>query len=112
MIRFRLSMLLLICLCAVALGWAQGTTSRVVSCGMRSSSPCYDLNSMGKVAILKKTAAIRIGKEPVVLVPLKLWRQVEGYLEDQEALASKRFVRRIARSRREAAAGRLVYPFR
>lgn len=67
---------------------------------------------MGKITILKKTATIRIGKEPVVLVPLKLWRQAEDYLEDQEALASKRFVRRIASSRREVAAGRLVYPFR
>ncbi len=67
---------------------------------------------MGRVTILKQTATIRIGKEPVVLVPLKLWRQMEDYLEDREALASKRFVRRIAKSRREAAAGRLIYPFR
>ena len=68
--------------------------------------------AMTKVAILDKTNTIRIGKEPVVLVPLKLWRQVEDYLEDQEALASKRFVRKIAKGREDAAAGKLIYPFR
>lgn len=67
---------------------------------------------MGQVAILDKTTAIRIGKEPVVLVPLKLWRQAEDYLEDKEALASKRFVRKIAKGRKDAASGKLVYPFR
>ncbi len=67
---------------------------------------------MTKVAILHKTNTIRIGKEPVVLVPLKLWRQLEDYLEDQEALASKRFVRKIAKGRKDAAAGKLIYPFR
>ena len=67
---------------------------------------------MMKVAILEKSNTIRIGKEPVVLVPLKLWRQLEEQLEDQEALASKRFIRRIAKGRKDAAAGKLIYPFR
>ena len=67
---------------------------------------------MANVALLDKNYEIRIGKEPVVLVPLKLWRRVEGLLEDQEAMASKRFLRKIARGRKDAATGKLIYPFR
>ena len=56
--------------------------------------------------------AIMIGKEPLVLVPLSLWRKVEDMLEDQEALASPRYVRRIQKARADIAAGKAVYPFR
>jgi PHD/YefM family antitoxin component YafN of YafNO toxin-antitoxin module len=67
---------------------------------------------MPKLEILDKAQTIRIGKEPVVLVPLRLWHQVEDLLEDQEALSSKRFLRKIAKSRKDAAARKLLYPFR
>ena len=65
-----------------------------------------------KVTVVGKSQIIRIGKEPIVLVPLKLWRKFEDYLEDQEALASKRFLRKIRTARKQAASGKLLYPFR
>lgn len=67
---------------------------------------------MTKVAVLNKSQTITIGKEPVVLVPLKLWRQVEDYLEDQEALASKRYLRRIKEARKAIKSGKGIRPFR
>ncbi|MEK7404390.1 MAG: hypothetical protein AAB225_04720 [Acidobacteriota bacterium] len=67
---------------------------------------------MGNVTMLAKSQTVRIGKEPLVLVPLSLWRKVEDLLEDQEALPSSRYVRRIRKARRDIAAGKAVYPFR
>ena len=67
---------------------------------------------MNRISIVEKSATIRVGKEPVVIVPLRLWKQFEDYLEDQEALASKKFLRKIRKGRRDAARGKLVYPFR
>ena len=67
---------------------------------------------MNKVSIIEKSATIRVGKEPMVLVPLKLWRKMESYLEDQEALASPKFLRRIRKGRKDAACGKLIHPFR
>ncbi len=63
---------------------------------------------MNKVSIIEKSATIRVGKEPMVLVPLKLWRKMESYLEDQEALASERFLRRIRKARADVAKGKVV----
>jgi len=70
------------------------------------------IETMTKIAIIEKAATIRVDKEPVVIVPLRLWKQFEDYLEDQEALASKKFLRKIAKGRKDAARGKLVYPFR
>ena len=67
---------------------------------------------MSRISIVEKSATIRVDKEPVVIVPLRLWKQFEDYLEDQEALASKKFLRKIAKGRKDAARGKLVYPFR
>ena len=67
---------------------------------------------MSKLSIIEKATAIRLGKEPVVIVPLKLWREFEDYLEDREALASKKFLSRIRKGRKDAASGKLIYPFR
>jgi PHD/YefM family antitoxin component YafN of YafNO toxin-antitoxin module len=67
---------------------------------------------MGKPAVLERARTIRIGKEPVVLVPLEAWREIEDLLEDREALRSKRYLRRVAKARRDIAAGKTVYPFR
>lgn len=66
---------------------------------------------MRNSALLKGTQTLRIGKEPVVLVPLSLWRKVEDLLEDQAALASPRYLRRIEKSRKDLAAGKAVFPF-
>jgi PHD/YefM family antitoxin component YafN of YafNO toxin-antitoxin module len=62
--------------------------------------------------LLAKSQTIKIGREPLVLVPLSLWRKVEDVLEDQEALASKRYLRRIRQARKDIAAGKAVHPFR
>ena len=67
---------------------------------------------MNRISIVEKSATIRVDKEPVVIVSLRLWKQFEDYLEDQEALASKKFLRRIGKARKDAASGKLVYPFR
>ena len=67
---------------------------------------------MNRISIVEKSATLRVDKEPVVIVPLRLWRQIEDYLEDQEALASKKFLRKVAKGRKNAASGKLVYPFR
>ena len=67
---------------------------------------------MSRVTGLAKSQTIRIGRQPLVLVPLSLWRKVEELLEDQEALGSPRYLRRIQQARRDLAAGKRVYPFR
>ena len=36
------------------------------------------------VKIIEKESLIKIGKEPVVILPLKKWREVEESLEDLE----------------------------
>jgi hypothetical protein len=46
-----------------------------------------------------------------VLVPLSLWRKAEDLLEDQEALGSKRYLRRIERAREQIHSGKVVRPF-
>jgi PHD/YefM family antitoxin component YafN of YafNO toxin-antitoxin module len=67
---------------------------------------------MGNATLGAKIQTAKIGKEPLVLVPLSLWRKLEDILEDQEALASARYVRRIRTARRDIAAGNSVYRFR
>ncbi len=67
---------------------------------------------MNRVTIVEKSTTLHIGKEPVVVVPLKLWRQFEDYLEDQEALASPKFLRKVRKGRKDAASGKLIHPFR
>ena len=52
------------------------------------------------VEIVGKTKTIKVGEKPVVIIPLEMWHEFEDYLEDREALASKSFLRRIARAPR------------
>jgi PHD/YefM family antitoxin component YafN of YafNO toxin-antitoxin module len=66
---------------------------------------------MRVIDILGKSRTIKVGKEPVVLVPLSLWRKAEDFLEDQEALASKPYLRRVRNARADVAAGRVLLPF-
>lgn len=65
-----------------------------------------------RISIIERPKAIKVGREPVVVVPLKLWRKLEDYLEDQEALASQKFLKKIQKARKEAAKGKLIHPFR
>ncbi len=66
---------------------------------------------MNKISIIEKSKVMRVGKEPVVLVPLKLWQKMEDALEDQEAASSKRYVSKIQRSRNDVAKNKIIYPF-
>lgn len=67
---------------------------------------------MNTVSIIEKPKTIKIGKQPVVLVPLKLWQKLEDYLEDQEALSSKKYLRRIQKARKDISNGKIIFPFR
>jgi hypothetical protein len=65
---------------------------------------------MGQLTVLAGSQQIKV-REPVVLVPLSVWRKAEDLLEDQEALVSKRYLCRIERARAEIRSGKLVRPF-
>ena len=65
---------------------------------------------MGQLTVLTGSQQIKV-REPVVLVPLSVWRKAEDLLEDQEALVSKRYLRRTERARAEIRSGKLVRPF-
>jgi len=67
---------------------------------------------MGRIPLVSDTQEIKLGKELMVLVPLSVWRKIEDLIEDQEALSSNRYLRRIVQSRKEVAAGKVVRPFR
>ncbi|MEK7635731.1 MAG: hypothetical protein AAB405_01415 [Patescibacteria group bacterium] len=66
---------------------------------------------MSKISIIDKIKKVEIDKEPMILLPLNLWQKFEDYLEDQEALSSKRFIRRIEKSREDISLKKLIYPF-
>ncbi|MBI4478400.1 MAG: hypothetical protein HY651_00070 [Acidobacteria bacterium] len=65
-----------------------------------------------RIYLLDESKTIRIGKEPMVLVPLKVWQKMEDFLEDREALSSKNYLRRVRKARTDAARRKLIYPFR
>ncbi len=48
-----------------------------------------------------KTGVQKIGKRPVVVLPLAIWREIEQRLEDGAILESKNLAGKIARSRKE-----------
>ena len=50
---------------------------------------------------IKKTRVQKIGKAPVVILPLKVWQEIESSLEDLEAEEGHFLVRKIDKARRE-----------
>lgn len=52
----------------------------------------------------------KIGRQSVVVVPLKEWERITETLEDHEALSSQRYLKSIARARAEVKRGEVV-PF-
>lgn len=50
---------------------------------------------------LRESKPQKIGKSPVVVIPLAVWKELEEKLEDFDMLRSKKLVREIARVRRE-----------
>lgn len=72
----------------------------------------YTTSSVSKTGQLRKKETITISsREPIVIVPLSVWRRAEEFLEDQEALASRRYRGRIRKARIDAAAGKRIRPF-
>jgi PHD/YefM family antitoxin component YafN of YafNO toxin-antitoxin module len=49
----------------------------------------------------KAFQTIKIGKKPVVIVPLEYWEKIEEKLEDIEILNSKNLKRKIEKARKE-----------
>ncbi len=49
---------------------------------------------------IKNTSVERIGKSPVVVLTLKVWREIEECLEDVEIQQSRRLERKISAARR------------
>jgi len=51
------------------------------------------------VKIIEKESLIRIGKEPVVILPLDKWEKIREYLEEVEE--RERFINAFEESRKE-----------
>ena len=58
-------------------------------------------------AVLKKLEQVKIGKQPVVIVPLNQWREMEAKLEEFEMMRSEKYRRSIAEARNHVRQGRL-----
>lgn len=43
----------------------------------------------------------KIGKEPVVILPMKKWREIEDALEDAEMYSSKKFWKDLKKAEKE-----------
>ncbi len=67
---------------------------------------------MNKISIIEKSKIIKIDKNPVVLVPLKIWKKMEDYIENQEALSSRKYLQKIKQARKDILKDKLIYPFR
>lgn len=62
---------------------------------------------MNAIAILEKSQKAKIGKEPVVLVSLKAWQDIESALEDYSMSRSQSYRKAIAGSRKQIKSGKL-----
>lgn len=51
------------------------------------------------VKVIEKENLIKVGKEPVVILPLKRWEEIREYLEDLEE--RERFIKAFEESRGE-----------
>lgn len=56
---------------------------------------------MSTAKLLEQGKQQKIGKKPVVVLPLKIWKEIEDRLEDMQARESKNFVKKITRARLE-----------
>jgi hypothetical protein len=52
-------------------------------------------------AILKTVKMTKIGREPVAVLPLAKWQEIENIIEDWEMYNSENFRRDIAKARKE-----------
>jgi hypothetical protein len=51
--------------------------------------------------LIKKAKENKIGKVPVVVLPLRIWRELESRLEDAEMVDSTTLKKKIAKARAE-----------
>jgi hypothetical protein len=51
--------------------------------------------------LLKKYKIQKIGKVPVIILPLKIWREIENQLEEAEMNVSVSLRKKIAKARSE-----------
>lgn len=56
---------------------------------------------MTTAKLLEQGKRQKIGKKPMVVLPLKIWEEIEDRLEDLEAKESKQFVKKILKARSE-----------
>ena len=56
---------------------------------------------MTTAKILEKIKPQKIGKTPVVVLPFKIWRDIENQLEELAMIHSKTLRRKIAKARSE-----------
>ncbi len=61
-------------------------------------------------ALLSKTKIQKIGKTPMVVIPLSVWGKIENYIEDLEMINSPSLRKNIKKARAEVKKG-LVVPF-
>lgn len=57
---------------------------------------------------LETYSPTKIGKEPVVVVPMVLWQQIQDCLEDIQISASKKLARDIKKSRLQIKQGKII----
>lgn len=62
--------------------------------------------------VIHNRGSLNFGKEPFVVVPLKIWQEIQDRLEDAEALSSQRYLHRIDKARNEVKQGKIIHPFR
>ncbi len=51
--------------------------------------------------LLSKTKTQKIGKEPVVILPLAIWKKIAEYLEDAEIAQSRFLKKKVSKARSE-----------
>lgn len=56
---------------------------------------------MSTTKLLEHGKQQKIGKKPMVVLPLKIWKEIENRLEDLQAKESKNFLKKIAKARLE-----------
>ena len=62
---------------------------------------------MMNAAALRNIKPQKIGKAPVVIVPLAQWHEIEAILEDYEMMRSASYRKSIAESRKQVKQGRV-----
>jgi len=62
---------------------------------------------MNKSTLLEKAKPQKIGKAPVVVLPLRDWEKMKSILEEYEILRSQRYIKSIAEARKQVKEGKV-----